>query len=43
MAVSVVYLIVLIASIPLLGTYIYRVFARERVGRVEGVIYKPCA
>lgn len=40
MTVSVVYLIVLIASIPLLGTYMYRVFSRERVGRVEGVIYK---
>ena len=40
MTVSIVYLVVLLASIPLLGTYMYRVFASERIGRIEGVIYK---
>lgn len=40
MTVSIVYLVVLVASIPLLGTHMYRVFTRGRVGRVEGVVYR---
>jgi potassium-transporting ATPase potassium-binding subunit len=40
MVVSIVYLVVLIATIPLLGTYMYRVFTRNRIGRVEGIIYR---
>lgn len=40
MTVSILYLVVLAASIPLLGRHMYRVFTRDRIGRVEGVVYR---
>lgn len=40
MTVSLVYLLILIALIPLLGTYMHRVFTKESIGRVEGIIYR---
>jgi K+-transporting ATPase ATPase A chain len=40
MLVSIVYLVVLLAAVPLLGTYMHRVFSAEKVGRVEGLIYR---
>ena len=40
MAVIVVYAILLIVLTPPLGAYMYRVYTRERTGRVEGVIYR---
>ena len=40
MPTSVVYLVVLTALTPLVGTYMYRVYTSERIGRVEGVIYR---
>jgi K+-transporting ATPase ATPase A chain len=40
MIVSVVYLVVLLALIPPLGAYMYRVFSNKRVGRAEAMIYR---
>ncbi len=36
----VVYIVVLVAVTPPLGTYMYRVYRRERIGRLEGVVYR---
>ncbi len=35
-----VYIVVLIAVTPPLGAYMYRVYKRERIGRVEGAVYR---
>jgi K+-transporting ATPase, KdpA len=40
MATILVYLVVLTALTPLVGTYMYRVYTSERTGRLEGAIYK---
>lgn len=40
MTVSIVYLVILIASIPLLGGYMHRVFTRRSTGRIEGIVYR---
>jgi K+-transporting ATPase ATPase A chain len=34
------YLVVLVVLTPPVGAYMYRVYTRERIGRVEGVIYR---
>jgi K+-transporting ATPase ATPase A chain len=36
----VVYAVLLILVTPPLGAYMYRVYTRERIGRVEGVVYR---
>jgi len=40
MSAIVIYSIVLILVTPPLGAYMYRVYTRERIGRIEGVIYR---
>jgi K+-transporting ATPase ATPase A chain len=35
-----VYIALLIAVTPLLGTFMYRVYKREEIGRVEGLVYR---
>jgi potassium-transporting ATPase potassium-binding subunit len=40
MATIVVYSLLLIAVTPPLGAFMYRVYTRERIGRVEGVVYR---
>jgi K+-transporting ATPase ATPase A chain len=40
MATIVVYSILLILITPPLGAYMYRVYTRERIGRIEGAIYR---
>src|SRR5262245_8429193 len=35
-----VYLVLLILVTPPLGAYIYRVYSRESIGRVEGIVYR---
>jgi potassium-transporting ATPase potassium-binding subunit len=35
-----VYVLLLIAVTPPLGAFMYRVYTRERIGRVEGVVYR---
>lgn len=40
MTISIVYMLVLIATIPVLGSYMYRVFSKGTVGRIEGSIYR---
>ena len=40
MTTIIVYLVILTALTPPVGAYMYRVYTRERTGRVEGVIYK---
>ena len=40
MVTIVVYLLLLIALTPPLGAYMYRVYTRERIGRIEGVFYR---
>ena len=40
MATILVYLVILTALTPLVGTYMYRVYTSERTGRLEGAIYK---
>ncbi|MGZ6545886.1 MAG: potassium-transporting ATPase subunit KdpA [Actinomycetota bacterium] len=40
MATILVYLVILTALTPPVGAYMYRVYTRERIGRLEGVIYR---
>ena len=40
MVTIVVYLVLLILLTPLLGAYMYRVYRREEIGRVEGLVYR---
>ena len=40
MPMIVVYLILLTLITPPLGAFMYRVYTSERIGRVEGVIYR---
>ncbi|MGE5459353.1 MAG: potassium-transporting ATPase subunit KdpA [Solirubrobacterales bacterium] len=40
MVTIVVYLVLLTALTPPLGEYLYRVYSRERIGRVEGFVYR---
>ena len=35
-----VYLVLLILLTPLLGSYMHRVYRREDIGRVEGLVYR---
>ena len=40
MATLVVYVVVLTLLVPPVGAYMYRVYTRERTGRIEGLIYR---
>ena len=40
MVTIVVYLLLLIALTPPLGSYVYRVYRREKVGRAEAIVYR---
>ena len=40
MALIVLYVLLLIVLTPPLGKFMYRVYTRERIGRIEGVIYR---
>ena len=40
MVTIVVYIILLIAVTPPLGAFMYRVYRREEIGRVEGIVYR---
>ncbi|HEY7281848.1 MAG TPA: potassium-transporting ATPase subunit KdpA, partial [Actinomycetota bacterium] len=40
MPLIVLYVLLLIVLTPPLGKFMYRVYTRERIGRVEGVIYR---
>ncbi len=35
-----VYILLLVAVTPPLGAYLYRVYSRERIGRIEGFVYR---
>lgn len=43
MATVVLYFALLVALTPLLGSWMYRVYANERIGRIEGAVYRLCA
>src|SRR5215207_531888 len=40
MVTIVVYILLLTALTPPLGSYMYRVYRRERIGRAEGIVYR---
>lgn len=40
MVTIVVYIVLLIALTPPLGSYMYRVYQREQIGRAEGIVYR---
>jgi potassium-transporting ATPase potassium-binding subunit len=40
MTVSILYVAVLLATIPLLGAFMYRVFTNRKVGRIEALVYR---
>ena len=40
MVTIVVYIVLLIAVTPPLGAFIYRIYRREEIGRVEGIVYR---
>ncbi|MEX2587095.1 MAG: potassium-transporting ATPase subunit KdpA [Actinomycetota bacterium] len=43
MATVTLYFVLLLALTPPLGTWMYRVYSSERIGRIEGLIYRLCA
>lgn len=43
MATVVLYFALLVALTPVLGTWMYRVYTNERIGRIEGAVYRLCA
>ncbi|MGZ8579455.1 MAG: potassium-transporting ATPase subunit KdpA, partial [Actinomycetota bacterium] len=40
MGAVVFYIVLLVLLTPPLGAYMYRVYSRERIGAVEGVVYR---
>ena len=38
----VLYFVVLVALTPFVGTWMHRVFTRDRIGRIEGAVYWLC-
>ncbi|MBW3591104.1 MAG: potassium-transporting ATPase subunit KdpA [Actinobacteria bacterium] len=43
MGTVVLYFALLVALTPLLGSWMYRVYTNERIGRIEGAVYRLCA
>lgn len=43
MATVVLYFALLVALTPFLGSWMYRVYTNERIGRIEGAVYSLCA